>query len=151
MEDPLILKFMTFFFFTHFFVVLMNNPSLFPCFVFRLLPSETSWAEELISGHTLLCFFLVHPSETGTKHRIQSRWRLKNNFQISTLYEIGQSVEGRPLVVIHFSTTPGEHIPTKPEVKLIGNMHGNEPIGRELLLRFAENLCDGAVNNDKVG
>ncbi|CAI2351046.1 unnamed protein product [Caenorhabditis sp. 36 PRJEB53466] len=69
--------------------------------------------------------------------------------EISTLYEIGQSVEGRSLLVIHFSTTPGEHIPTKPEVKLIGNMHGNEPIGRELLLRFAENLCDGAINNDK--
>lgn len=72
-------------------------------------------------------------------------------FQISTLYEIGQSVEGRSLVAIHFSTTPGEHIPTKPEVKLIGNMHGNEPIGRELLLRFAETLCAGALNNDKVG
>uniref|UniRef100_A0A1I7UH66 Peptidase_M14 domain-containing protein n=1 Tax=Caenorhabditis tropicalis TaxID=1561998 RepID=A0A1I7UH66_9PELO len=69
--------------------------------------------------------------------------------EISTLYEIGKSVEGRSLVVIHFSTTPGEHVPTKPEVKLIGNMHGNEPIGRELLLRFAENLCDGAINNDK--
>lgn len=69
--------------------------------------------------------------------------------EITTLYEIGQSVEGRPLVVIQFSTTPGEHIPTKPEVKLIGNMHGNEPIGRELLLRFAETLCNGAINNDK--
>ncbi|CAI5449785.1 unnamed protein product [Caenorhabditis angaria] len=69
--------------------------------------------------------------------------------EISTLYEIGQSVEGRPLVVLHFSTTPGAHVPTKPEIKLIGNMHGNEPIGRELLLRFADNLCQGALNNDK--
>ncbi|CAB3409229.1 unnamed protein product [Caenorhabditis bovis] len=68
--------------------------------------------------------------------------------QITSLYEIGKSVEGRPLIVIQFSTTPGIHVPLKPEVKLVGNMHGNEPIGRELLLRFADTLCTGAINND---
>ncbi|PAV55980.1 hypothetical protein WR25_14349 [Diploscapter pachys] len=68
---------------------------------------------------------------------------------VTALYEIGKSVESRPLVVIHFSTTPGEHVSMKPELKYVGNMHGNEPVGRELLLRLAESLCDGVVNKDK--
>ncbi|KAK6749706.1 hypothetical protein RB195_001985 [Necator americanus] len=69
--------------------------------------------------------------------------------QISTLYSIGRSVEGRELVVIQFSTTPSEHVALKPEMKYVGNMHGNEPIGRELLIRLADYLCDSAINKDK--
>jgi hypothetical protein len=67
---------------------------------------------------------------------------------ISVLYSIGQSVEGRELVVMHFSTTPGQHIPLKPEVKYIGGIHGNEPSGRELLIRLADHLCEGYLKKD---
>ncbi|KJH46367.1 zinc carboxypeptidase [Dictyocaulus viviparus] len=69
--------------------------------------------------------------------------------QISTLYKIGQSVEGRELVVIHFSTTPSDHVALKPEMKYVGNIHGNEPLGRELLIRLADYLCDAAIKEDK--
>ncbi|VDM56201.1 unnamed protein product [Angiostrongylus costaricensis] len=69
--------------------------------------------------------------------------------QISTLYSIGRSVLGRELVVIQFSTTPSEHVALKPEVKYIGNIHGNEPLGRELLIRLADYLCDAANKKDK--
>ncbi|XP_058806975.1 LOW QUALITY PROTEIN: carboxypeptidase D-like [Phymastichus coffea] len=58
------------------------------------------------------------------------------------LYSVGKSVQGRELYVIEVTSRPGEHAPDKPEVKLVANMHGNEVVGRELLLLLARYLCE---------
>ncbi|WVY98575.1 hypothetical protein V8G54_030726 [Vigna mungo] len=59
---------------------------------------------------------------------------------------IGNSVNGFPLLVIEISDKPGEE-ETKPAFKYIGNVHGDEPVGRELLINLANWLCDNYLKD----
>ena len=59
---------------------------------------------------------------------------------LTALYSIGQSVQGRELWVMVVSRSPYEHMVGKPNVKYVANMHGNEAVGRELMLHFILHL-----------
>jgi hypothetical protein len=66
---------------------------------------------------------------------------------IMTLFSIGKSRGGRDLWVMKISDHPNID-DTEPEVKYIGNMHGNEIVGRELLVKLIEDIGNRYYSGD---
>ena len=63
---------------------------------------------------------------------------------IAKPFTIGYSAQGVELVGIRISQgVRKERKLLKPMVRLVGNIHGNEVVGREVLLHFARHLLQG--------
>lgn len=58
-------------------------------------------------------------------------------------------MNGFPLWVIEISDKPGKEEP-EPAFKFVGNVHGDEPVGRELLLILANWICDNYLRDPLV-
>ena len=54
-------------------------------------------------------------------------------------------MQGRELWVMVVSSSPYEHMIGKPNVKYVANMHGNEAVGRELMLHLILYLVQVSV------
>ncbi|TNN34947.1 Carboxypeptidase D [Liparis tanakae] len=61
--------------------------------------------------------------------------------KITALHSLGQSVEFRTIWALEISNRPGEPEPSEPKIRLVAGIHGNAPVGTELLLEFAALLC----------
>lgn len=59
--------------------------------------------------------------------------------EICRLYSIGQTVQGRELWVLKITDNPDLN-EDEPEFKYISTMHGNEPLGTEMLLNLIDDL-----------
>lgn len=62
----------------------------------------------------------------------------------------GKSVEGRELYVLHLNSNVRKRGLLIPMVKYVANMHGDETIGRELLIYLAEYLLHNYGQLDEV-
>jgi len=87
----------------------------------------------------------VHPRLSWDYHNYTSTTTFLRHVStiysnLTALYSIGQSVQGRELWVMVVSRSPYEHMIGKPNIKYVANMHGNEAVGRELMLHLVLHL-----------
>ena len=69
---------------------------------------------------------------------------------ITRLYSIGQTVQYRNIWVMEISDNPGIHEPGEPEFRYVGGVHGNEAVGKEMLLLMIQHLCLSYGKDDLV-
>ncbi|XP_073474245.1 probable carboxypeptidase X1 isoform X1 [Aquarana catesbeiana] len=67
---------------------------------------------------------------------------------ITRVYSIGKSYLGLKMYVMEISDNPGEHELGEPEFRYVAGMHGNEVVGRELMLNLMEYLCQEYKNKN---
>lgn len=63
---------------------------------------------------------------------------------------MGESVNRVPIRAIRISDNPTVSEPGEPKFKYVGNMHGNEVVGREILLHFIRDLLCGYGHDDTM-
>ncbi|XP_054480553.1 carboxypeptidase M [Anoplopoma fimbria] len=99
----------------------------------------------LILGRASTLDFRYHDNRQIEQYLVQIR---DSNPDITHLYSIGQSVRGQQLWALALSLTPQRHTVGIPEFKYVANMHGNEVLGRVLLLQLIDDLVRGYRNNE---
>ncbi len=68
---------------------------------------------------------------------------------ITKLYSIGKTVRNRDLWVMKLSRN-AEVDDSRPEFKYIANMHGDEIVGREVMLRFIKDCVENYGNDPRI-
>ncbi|XP_072262835.1 inactive carboxypeptidase-like protein X2 [Pyxicephalus adspersus] len=67
---------------------------------------------------------------------------------ITRVYSIGKSYLGLKMYVMEISDNPGQHELGEPEFRYVAGMHGNEVLGRELMLNLMEYMCQEYKNKN---
>lgn len=65
---------------------------------------------------------------------------------ICSLFSLGRSVSGRELWGLRITDAPTEKEAAEPEFIYLGNMHGDETVGREMLVNLIEYLLTSYGN-----
>ncbi|XP_015592787.1 carboxypeptidase D isoform X2 [Cephus cinctus] len=69
---------------------------------------------------------------------------------LARVHSVGKSVEGRDLLVLEISENVRERALGEPMVKYVSNMHGDEAVGRELLVYLSQYLLKNYGTNARV-
>ncbi|XP_034025763.1 inactive carboxypeptidase-like protein X2 isoform X2 [Thalassophryne amazonica] len=60
---------------------------------------------------------------------------------ITNIYSLGRSSKGREIMAMVISGNPTEHEVGEPEFRFTAGLHGNEAVGREMILLLMQYLC----------
>lgn len=78
-------------------------------------------------------------------------WKLSLAYRnLSRFYTIGQTPKNHTLLVLVISNKPTERPIGRPMVKLVANLHGNEALGRQMLVYLAQYLLSNYDRNAAV-
>lgn len=69
---------------------------------------------------------------------------------LAKVHSVGKSVEGRDLLAIEISENVGVRKLGEPMVKYVANMHGDEAVGRQLVVYLAQYLLHNYGKNQRV-
>ncbi|XP_030600026.1 carboxypeptidase D [Archocentrus centrarchus] len=118
--------------------------------VFQSLIKELSLGqglEELVRSTATESNFRYRPSKEMSAFL---RGLTLNFPKITVLHSLGQSVEFRTIWALEISNKPGESEPYEPKIRFVAGIHGNAPVGTELLLEFAAFLCINYGKNPAI-
>lgn len=87
-----------------------------------------------------------HQSDVNTLfHSLENRFP-----NLAKVGSIGKSIQGRDLLYIQISTDVGKYVQGKPMFKYVANIHGNEAVGRELLIYLAQYILENYSSNSRI-
>uniref|UniRef100_A0A667XHB3 Adipocyte enhancer-binding protein 1 n=1 Tax=Myripristis murdjan TaxID=586833 RepID=A0A667XHB3_9TELE len=118
----------------------------------RILPQ--SWNGSLcLRAEILACQLPSHENEVTPSDELDYRHHNYKEMRqmmkvineecpnITRIYNIGKSSQGLKMYAMEISDNPGEHETGEPEFRYTAGLHGNEALGRELLLLLMQFLC----------
>ncbi|XP_040355080.1 carboxypeptidase M [Ixodes scapularis] len=91
--------------------------------------------------------FKYHDYDTMTAVLINAT---RHRPDLATLYSLGKSGQGRDLWVILLSSQSSNNKLMKPSMKYVANMHGNEMVGKELMLHLIAHLINGYDTDPRI-
>ena len=95
-----------------------------------------------------MCKYESHAEMVGRLRNLEYRYGKQGLAQVGT---VGKSVQGRELVYIKIGkNVTGRRAIGKPMFKYVGNMHGDETVGRQLIIYLAEYLLQRYGRNRRV-
>ena len=82
---------------------------------------------------------------------VQKLRRLAERYPgLARVAKVGDSVQGRPLSYIKISSNVTSRSHLEPMFKYVGNMHGDEAVGRQMLLYLAHYLLQNYGRDPRV-